>query len=52
MVMHFAVPTWSEELQAREEVNLAVLRLARELDVAFAFPTQTVHIQSMPKGNA
>ncbi|RPI69793.1 MAG: mechanosensitive ion channel family protein [Ignavibacteriae bacterium] len=52
MVMHFAVPTWPEELQAREEINLAVLRLAREMNISFAFPTQTVHIQSMPKGNA
>lgn len=48
MVMHFAVSSWPEELQAREEINVEVLRLAAQMNVAFAFPTQTLHIQSMP----
>lgn len=49
MVMHFAVPTWPEELQAREEINVEVLRLANSMNVSFAFPTQTLHIQSNTK---
>lgn len=52
MVMHFEVNSMPEELQAREDINMAVLKLAHELGVQFAYPTQTVHIASMPKGDA
>ncbi len=44
----FAVPSWSEELKGRHEVMLAVIRLAEELGVRFAFPTSTIHIEEMP----
>lgn len=40
------VETWSEELRQRHNVYLEILRLARELGVQFAFPTQTLHIAS------
>ena len=42
----FEVPSWSEELRARHEVYLDIWRLARALQVQFAFPTQTLHIAS------
>lgn len=42
------VPTWSEELKGRHEIMLAVLRLAKELGVRFAFPTSTVHVENLP----
>lgn len=43
----FKCDTWSQELRARHEIYLDVLRLAKELDVHFAFPTQTLHVASM-----
>lgn len=45
----FAVPTWPQELNARHEVNVAIMKLAEELGVRFAFPTQTIHVEDMPE---
>jgi MscS family membrane protein len=42
--MFFRVPDWSTELRARHAFCLDILRLARELGVEFAFPTQTIHM--------
>ncbi|GMV41832.1 MAG: hypothetical protein AMXMBFR64_35480 [Myxococcales bacterium] len=39
------VPDWATELRTRTNLNLEILRLARELGVEFAFPTQTLHVQ-------
>ncbi len=44
----FEVPTWPEELKARHEMNLLAIKLADELGVRFAFPTQTIHVEDMP----
>lgn len=44
----FEVPSWSDELKARHEVILQAIRLADELDVRFAFPTQTLHVEEVP----
>lgn len=44
----FAVPTWPEELRCRHEVLIEIIRLAEKLHVDFAFPTQTLHVDSMP----
>ena len=41
----FKVPTWNDELKARENLMLDILKLAKELSIEFAFPTQTVHLQ-------
>ncbi|RLB48187.1 MAG: mechanosensitive ion channel family protein [Deltaproteobacteria bacterium] len=43
----FEVASWSEELRERHNVYLEFLRLAKELGVEFAFPTQTLHVESM-----
>jgi len=48
----FFVPSWSDELQARHEVLIAVLKLADEVGVRFAFPTQTLHIEEFPEKKA
>ena len=40
--------TWNDELRTRHVVNLDIMRLAAELNVGFAFPTQTVHVAGMP----
>lgn len=44
----FEVPDWADELRARHEVMLAVIKLAENLGVRFAFPTQTLHIEEVP----
>jgi len=41
-------PDWSVELVERQKVLLEVVRLAERLDVSFAFPTQTLHVESLP----
>ena len=43
----FKVPSWSEELKQRHNVFLEIMRLARELSISFAFPTQTLHLESV-----
>jgi MscS family membrane protein len=45
----FDVPDWSTELQQRHNFFLEILRLAREVGVEFAFPTQTLHMDSFYK---
>ncbi|MEM7038251.1 MAG: mechanosensitive ion channel family protein, partial [Bacteroidota bacterium] len=41
----FEVPSWTQELAGRQELLLAIMRLADDLGVGFAFPTQTLHIE-------
>lgn len=43
------VPGYSHELLARQNIFLEILRLAEKLDVAFAFPTQTLHVETFPE---
>ncbi len=43
----FKVSSWTEELQERHNVLMEILRLASNLGVEFAFPTQTLHVQAM-----
>ena len=45
------VPDWSQELVQRQNVYLEIKRLARDIGVDFAFPTQTLHVESMPQDN-
>ncbi len=45
----FDVPDWSTELQQRHNFLLEVLRLSKEVGVEFAFPTQTLHMDSFYK---
>ncbi|MDZ7807721.1 MAG: mechanosensitive ion channel family protein [Gracilimonas sp.] len=45
----FDVPDWSTELQQRHNFLLEILRLAKEIGVEFAFPTQTLHMDSFYK---
>jgi len=42
------VPNWSGELVERQNVLLEIVRLAEEMNVEFAFPTQTLHIKDLP----
>jgi MscS family membrane protein len=47
VVCFFSVTTTDEEQAARSHVNLEIMRLAAGLGVAFAFPTQTVHVETL-----
>jgi MscS family membrane protein len=44
LVVYFEAPDWPTELRERHRLLTDILRLARDLDVVFAFPTQTVHM--------
>jgi MscS family membrane protein len=46
------VPNWAGELRTKSYLNLEILRLAKELDVHFAFPTRTLHIETAPDPDA
>jgi MscS family membrane protein len=41
-------PDWNTEMRTRHVLNLNIMRLAADLEVDFAFPTQTIHIAEMP----
>jgi MscS family membrane protein len=42
------VPTWAEELEYKEEILLSIMKLAKQLGINFAFPTQTLHMENFP----
>lgn len=44
----FQVPTWTKELTCRHQILLEILHLAEALGVRFAFPTQTLHMETFP----
>ena len=44
----FEVPQWGEELKARHEILVQVVKLADKLGVNFAFPTRTLHMENFP----
>lgn len=45
----FDVPTWTDELAGRQRLLIGIMKLANALGVGFAFPTQTLHIDSFPE---
>ncbi|MBC6367078.1 mechanosensitive ion channel family protein [Algoriphagus sp. AK58] len=45
----FEVPTIQEELHARHEILIQIVKLAQALGVRFAFPTQTLHMETFPE---
>lgn len=44
--LFFEVKDWSSQLQLQHNFLLDVMRLAKEVGVEFAFPTQTLHVDS------
>ncbi len=42
------VPDWATELVERQNIYLEILRLAETVGVSFAFPTQTLHVETLP----
>jgi MscS family membrane protein len=45
----FEVNNWSQELTEREKVLIGIKKLASDIGVEFAFPTQTLHLESIPE---
>lgn len=41
----FQVPSWSEELSQKHQFFMDIVKLAEKLEVDFAFPTQTIHLE-------
>lgn len=46
------VPDWSEELRQRHNLLLEMYRLADALGVSFAFPSQSIYLESTPESPA
>jgi MscS family membrane protein len=42
----FFTPDWATELRERHRLGVDIVRLASELDIEFAFPTQTLYLRS------
>ena len=49
--LFFKVPDWSAELVERNNILLEIYRMADEMSVEFAFPTQTLHVHSSENEN-
>jgi MscS family membrane protein len=47
----FEVPNWAEELRCKHEILVSIVKLANNLGVRFAFPTQTLHMEDFPGKN-
>ncbi len=45
------VPDWNTELHERHHLLIDILRLAKDLNINFAFPTQTLHLFNEPHPN-
>lgn len=43
----FKTDSWTTELSEKHQVLLDIMSLAQELGVSFAFPTQTLHVESV-----
>lgn len=41
--------TWQEECRIREEIMMTVLEIAEQLGIHFAFPTQTLAVETYPQ---
>jgi MscS family membrane protein len=47
----FTVTTnWAEFLQAKQEFMLEIMTAVETLGLSFAFPTQSLHVESLPEG--
>jgi MscS family membrane protein len=46
LYVFFTTPDWPTELRERHRLAIDILRLAHDLEVEFAFPTQTVYLRN------
>lgn len=49
LYMFFEADDWTKELKGRHEVIYGIIKLAKDIGVRFAFPTQTLHIEEFPE---
>ena len=52
MVFNFREADFHAHMVARQRLNLAFMRAVESRGLSFAFPTQTVHVASLPEGGA
>lgn len=52
LYMFFKVNSWTDELRERHNLYIEILRLAQKVGVAFAFPTQTLHVDALAQPGA
>ena len=45
---YLTVPGWHEEMVVRSEINLQIIHLAEKLGIDFAFPSQSLYVESLP----
>lgn len=46
---HTKTTSWKEFLQIQQEVNIAIMKIVEDNNSAFAFPSQSLYVESMPK---
>ena len=49
VVCYMNTADYGPAMRAQRNFNLALLQLAEDLDVGFAFPTQSLHLESTPE---
>ncbi len=47
--VYFKVKNWDEEQKAKHDLHMAILKLAENLNVGFAFPSQTLYLEQFPE---
>jgi MscS family membrane protein len=40
---------WAEYLSVREDINLKMMKIVEQNGAGFAFPSQSIYVESMPK---
>jgi MscS family membrane protein len=44
-MVYLDVPSYDDELASKHKILLQLIELAEEMNVSFAFPTQTLHLK-------
>jgi len=47
--VYFKVLDWDEEQTAKHDLHMAILKLATNLNIGFAFPSQTLYMEQFPE---
>ncbi len=50
IVFYTRNPDWVKHMEVREELNLKFLQAVESRGLSFAYPTQTVHVATLPSG--
>ncbi len=43
---------WAKYLEIREDINLQIMKIVEDNGSSFAFPSQSIYVESLPKANA